>query len=562
MLRQLTIRDYVLVRHVSLEFEAGLTALTGETGAGKSMVFGALDVLLGERFPKDAVAPGAERAVIEGTFYLREPDLLRGVIAAEDEAEDRHELLLRREITNQGRTRSWLNDHPVPQETLLKLRDLLADFHGQREHQSLFKSARQLEYLDIFADTLAQATKVRGLYETRVALKRELAQAQAALEAHRKDRALLEYQLEEIERLGLKAGEDDAIDVRLRKLESAEKLAFEAARLLALLTENDPSLVTLAGLARNAAAGIAKVDPDLAEVTSELAEINSRLKDLATQVQDYQDGLSFDEIELERLRERRTVLWDLRRKHGMSIEQVLDRAGELKTLLAQGETLERRVAELQAELDRSGDAVVNAAEELSQRRHVAAADFSARVLETLKPLGLPAPQFEAALQTLPAPLDPERLSADGADRIEFLFSANPGKKPVPIREVASGGESSRVTLAIKSALSEKAEYPMMVYDEIDLGISGRVADQVGRALVRLARRHQVLCITHLPQIASRADHHLAVNKTTRGQSAETTARFLSEADRVQAIASLIAGEKVTDQSLATASELLRQSGKL
>ncbi|HEY3295883.1 MAG TPA: DNA repair protein RecN [bacterium] len=561
MLRQLVIRDYLLVRRATLDFSDGLTVLTGETGAGKSMVLGALDVLLGERVPKDAVAAGAERAVIEGTFVLERPELLSGVISKDDYDLD-GELLLRREIPRQGRVRSWLNDHPLPQDALARLRDALCDFHGQREHQSLFKPALQLEFLDDFGDNKAHVQNMARLFALRSQQKRELVAAQAALSAHRKDRALLEYQLEEIERLGLKAGEEEQVEARLAKLEGAEKLSAEASRLLGILSESEPSVVGLAGMAKMVAAGIVKTDRDLAQVADELSEITSRLKDIAGDVRHYLDTLNFDDAELTRLRERRSVLWELRRKHGMNLEQILARAGELKTLLEEGETLEQQCDDLGAALKKLDTELVASAQELSRRRHAAAGEFAQRVVTALRPLGFPEPQFLVPVQTLPEPFDPEQIGSSGADKVEYQFSANPGSKPSPIGAVASGGESSRVTLAIKTVLSEKAEYPMMVYDEIDLGISGRVADQVGKALAHLSRRHQVLVITHLPQIASRADQHLAIRKSSHGDTTETTARFLSDDERIQAIAALIAGAKITDQSLASASELLRQSGKL
>jgi len=329
-----------------------------------------------------------------------------------------------------------------------------------------------------------------------------------------------------------------------------------------VLSESEPSAAGMAGMAKTIAAGILKVDRDLAQVADELSEISARLKDLAGDVRHYLDTLSFDEAELTRLRERRSVLWELRRKHGMTLEQILARAGELKTLLEQGESLVQTCEHLEAALKKTDSELIAAARELSKRRHTAAGDFAEKVVAALKPLGFPDPQFVVPVQTLAEPLDPEQLTSSGADKVEYQFSANPGSKPQPIGAVASGGESSRVTLAIKAVLSEKAEYPMMVYDEIDLGISGRVADQVGKALAHLARRHQVLVITHLPQIASRADQHLAIRKTSRDEKTETTARFLTDDERIQAIAALIAGSKVTDQSLASASELLRQSGKL
>jgi DNA repair protein RecN (Recombination protein N) len=558
MLQRLVIRDYLLVRRVELDFQSGLSVLTGETGAGKSMILGALDVLLGEKPPRDAVAVGAERAVIEGEFRVPRTAVLTEIVAAEDL--DGEELRLRREITPQGRTRLWLNDRPLPQDALLRLRELLADFHGQREQQALFKPSRQLEYLDAFAGAGVAAQAVAELYARRASRKRELERLRAVLTAHHKDRALLEYQLQEIERLDLKTGEEQEIEARLVKLESAEKLTTDASQLLALLSEADSSLVSLGGKARQTAAAIALIDRDLSEVAAELGDIASRLKDLAEQVRHYLDGLNFEEAELARLRERRGLLWEMKRKHGLTVEQILERAGELKRFLAEGQALKDSCRALEESLAGTDRELTESACRLSRLRHSAAREFSDSVIETMKPLGFSHPHFEVRVETLAEPLDAEKITADGADRVNFLFCANPGGRLAPLREIASGGESSRVTLAVRSVLSDKAEYPLMVYDEMDLGISGRVADQVGKALHRLARRHQVIVVTHLPQIASRADHHLAVYKSTRDGAAETTAKFISGDERVQAVAALIAGAKVTEKSLASASELLRQKG--
>lgn len=551
MLRQLLIRDYLLVRHVELEFAPGLTVLTGETGAGKSMILGALDVLLGARVPKDAVGEGAAQAVIEGKFTLQK----RGRLPEEFRGEG--ELVIRREIAQSGRSRSWLGDEPVALDQVQRLRGALCDFHGQREQQSLFDPHRQLEYLDAFAGCADLTSAVSDLFARRVAMKRELAEAAAELESFRRDRALLAYQLEEIERLGLKAGEEEALDARLRKLESVEKLSEESAKLLDALSESEPSLVSQIGVAKQLAAVLAKTDAEVKATAEELADLASRIKDVAAEVRHYHDGLALDEAELLRLRERRSLLWELRRKHGLTVEQILARAEQMKERMAEGETREKSVGEMEKQLNALSSQLIELCRRLSERRREAARDFGERVLRALKPLGFAAPEFRLDVQSLSEPWDADRLTAEGADRVDFLFSANPGKAAQPIHHVASGGESSRVTLAIKSVLSEKADYPVMIYDEIDIGISGRVADQVGKALAELARRHQLLVITHLPQIASRADRHVLIEKTIRGKSSETTTRYLEGDERVRGVAALIAGAKITASSLASASELLK-----
>jgi DNA repair protein RecN (Recombination protein N) len=561
MLARLVIQNYLLVRQLELDFAHGLTALTGETGAGKSMIVGALDVLLGERFPKDAVLKGAERAVIEGYFVPDHPSAIYHLVG-DDDIEQSAEVLVRREISQSGRTRSMINDRPVTLDILQQARNMLADFHGQREHQSLFRAATQLEYLDSFAECRPLAAGARKLFERRSVQRRELERKTAELSAFRKDRALLEYQLDEIQKLGLKPNEEESIEARLSKLESAEKIAVEAARLLDLLAETEPSAITLAGRARFAASAIAKMDRDFTPMVNELSDLESRIKDLGFQIRQYADSLEFDPAELEDLRERRGLIWKLKRKHGLTIEEILKRADDLKTMVERGDVMEQELEQLRRQLAQLDVEFVHSAEELSVRRREAAMMFGQAVVAAMKPLGFAAPQFVVQVSSQPAPIDAAQLTADGADKVQFLFSANPGTNLAPIAAVASGGESSRVTLAIKSVLAKKISYPMMVYDEIDLGISGRVADHVGSALAGLAKNHQVLVITHLPQIASRADQHLLVTKSIDGDVTHTTAKFLSPAERVKAIAALIAGVHVTDKALASASELLRQSGKI
>jgi DNA repair protein RecN (Recombination protein N) len=561
MLTRLVIRDYLLVRRLELDFHPGLTVLTGETGAGKSMIAGALDVLLGERFPKDAFVDDAEKSVIEGYFL---PTDARPIyeLAGDSDVEQTSEILLRREISRHGRTRSMLNDRPIPQDLLTKLRGMLADFHGQREHQSLFDAGTQLEYLDVFASSLALAVEVRELYEQWSAHERELERAEAKLNEYQKHRALLLYQLEEISRLGLKSGEEETIEARLNKLESAEKIAVEAARLGDLLADADSSMTSLSGKARFAAVAISRIDPEFSTLASEFSNLESQIKELSLLVRNYQDSLQFDPAELETLRERRGAIWKLKRKHGLTVEEILKRAEDLKILVDRGEELERDVDKFREQEEATRKLLAEKAVQLSKRRRTAAAEFSLAVVAAMKPLGFAAPRFEAGIESLPEPYEAAQLTENGGDRVQFMFSANPGTKLAPLAAVASGGESSRVTLAIKSVLASRIAYPMMIYDEIDLGISGKVADRVGTALSGLAQHHQVLVITHLPQIASCADHHLLVTKQTERGKTYTSVRYLNPEERVEAVASLIAGVNITDKALASASELLRQSGKI
>ncbi len=558
MLRSLYIRNYLLVRELRLEFASGLTAITGETGAGKSMIIGALDVSLGARFPKDSIGPHGDRAVIEVTF-ARPKSILASAVESDDLELD--EWIIRREIAAQGRTRSFFNDRPVSSDTILMLRGILADFHGQREHQSLFDLGRQLQFLDAFAGVSDHTRELSEMYHQRSTLMKEATSGSKALAAQVKERALLTYQLEEIERLGLKSGEEEEIELRLAKLEGAEKLAAESARLLEVTGEGETSIVQLCGQAKHIALGIAKIDREFELTAQTFADLASQAKDLAYTIRQYADALSTDEGELEKLRERRSVLWNLKRKHGLSVDEILARSGEIKQLLVDIERLEQSQAEIDVKLKALNGELLKSAKTLSMARHKAASQMATLVTKRLEPLGFPAPQFDLNLTTHENP-GADDVGENGIDELGFLFAANPGTKLQPIANVASGGESSRVTLAIKSVLAQTMAFPLLVYDEVDIGISGKVADQVGAAIAKLAESHQILAVTHLPQIAARAEFQLMVSKESSQNGSVTSAHFLNRKERVEAIASLISGMDVTEKARATANELLRMSGKL
>ncbi len=559
MLRSLEIRNYLLVRELKLEFSPGLTVITGETGAGKSMIAGALDVVLGTKFPRDCVASYGERAVIEAVL-LKPTGALPESLEINDASNN--EWIVRREVSRQGRTRSFVNDAPVSADALLQLRSRWADFHGQREHQFLFDPNRQLEFLDIFAGSVDEAAAVSDLYAKRQQVSRELRDLQAKLSAQLKERALLSYQLEEIEKLGLKSGEEAEIEGRMRKLESAERLAADAAKLLEITSDGDAALLVLSGQARNLAQGIAKIDPQFEDLARAFGEVDVQIKDLAHSLQHYASSIVMDEAELGRLRDRRGTLWTLKRKHGLSVEQILERAGEIKSIIQQIEKFERDQERLDADARNIGVELVKLARALSEKRKLSSRRLTKEIMTRLPPLGFADPRFEIQLQSPEDDTSANSVGERGFDRIQFLFAPNPGSKLQSISEVASGGESSRVTLAIKSALAHRTLHPLLVYDEVDIGISGKVADQVGIAIESLAKRHQVLVVTHLAQIAARADHHLLVSKDIHRNETVTSARFLAQRERVEAIASLIAGLNVTEKARASASELLRASGKL
>lgn len=558
MLTRLQIRNFLLVEEVDLAFESGFTAITGETGAGKSMILGALRVLFGDTLGEQMIRDGAERVVIEAEFNLARSAEVHDLLGDEYSDAPTQFLTVRRELSRGGRSRGFLQDRPATIDLLRNVGERVMDFHGQRDSLSLFKPGRQLELLDAFAGTSDLREQVTASHRIRADLLRQREELLLDVQNRRKEQALLAYQLEEIERLGLREGEDDDIAAKLKKLEQSEKLITLAAQIAGLLEQNDSCAVSLVGQARQLSEEIRKFDQEFAPIATELAELAGRLRDISGQVSHYAEHFEVDPEELETLRRRAAMLSELRRKHGVDLAQILVQAKHMKETLAELAALEQRLAGLDKELVSANQDLASLAAKLSQKRHKSADSFASQIATALKPLGFAKPSFEAKLET--ANLNsPESIGRSGADQVQFLFSASVGQTLAPLTEVASGGESSRVTLAIKSVVAERMHYPLLVYDEIDLGISGRVAAAVASLLSELGRAQQLIVVTHLPQIAARAEHHLQVSKATQKNRTLTSAVMLKPEQRAKAVAELLAGAEVSGSALAAADELLNSS---
>ncbi len=558
MLTRLQIRNFLLVEEVDLAFQSGFTAITGETGAGKSMILGALQVLFGESLSEQMIREGAERVVIEAEFKLALRDSIQEILGEEYSDSPIQFLTVRRELNRGSRSRGFLQDRPATIELLRGVGERVMDFHGQRDSLSLFRQSRQLEFLDAFAGTTDLREQVNASHRKRADILKQREELLIEVQNRRKEQALLAYQLEEIERLGLREGEDDDIAAKLRKLEQSEKLITLAGQIAGLLEQNDSCAVSLVGQARQLSDEIRKFDQEFAPIASELAELAGRLRDISGQVSHYAEHVEVDPQELEMLRHRAATLSELRRKHGVDLAQILVQARHMKEMLAELAASEQKLSGLDKELASANQGLASLAAKLSQKRHKSADSFASQIATALKPLGFSKPSFEAKLETADIN-SPESIGRSGADQIQFLFSASAGQTLAPLTEVASGGESSRVTLAIKSVVAERMHYPLLVYDEIDLGISGRVAAAVASLLSDLGRAQQLIVVTHLPQIAARAEHHLHVSKETLKNRTLTSAVMLKPEQRAKAVAELLAGAEVSGSALAAADELLNSS---
>lgn len=554
MLCELRIRNFALIDQLSVRLGPGLNVLTGETGAGKSIVVGALSLLLGERASADVVRAGAERASIEGVFDVAGHDALRRRldelgIEVEDDL-----LILKREVAVEGRNRAWINGSPATAALLGELGRLLVDLHGQHEHQTLLRRDEQRAILDAYGGHAELAAAVEAAWRAH----REVRAQIETLETRRREVAqradFLRYQAEEIEAAQLRPGEEEELEETARRLAHAEELTALAGGLAEAIGGEDDALVTRLGALRRSLDQLLRIDPAQAPLEELYDTAYYALEELGTRLADYAAAVEHDPERLERVRQRQDLIFRLCSKYGATIADVLAVGEAARAELELLEGAEWDLAQLQRREAATRDELRRRAEELSARRAAAARTLAAEVEAVLPELGMPAGRFEVALLPLPEP------GAAGAEEIEFRVALNKGFDPRPLASVASGGELSRVMLALKTLLARLDAVPTLVFDEVDAGIGGRVALQVGEKMRGVAASHQVFAITHLPQIAARAHTHLFVQKREEAGRTLTEVRPLEAEARVREIARMLGGDPESRVSLAHARELLERGG--
>ncbi|MFO7676017.1 MAG: DNA repair protein RecN [bacterium] len=553
MLAELRVRNYALIDDLAVELGPGLTVLTGETGAGKSIIVGALSLALGERHDATMIRTGATDCTVEARF-VGVAGLAGACLEAGIELES-DELIIRRRAGVDGRSSAWLNDTPVTAGALRRLGDRLVDLHGQHQHQLLLDPAAQLDILDAHARLDAARARYRTGHEALRAAEAELAALEAAVAERRRRRDLTEYQARELAEAAVVAGEADGLRREQELLASSERRHRLARELGELLSERDGAAVELASAIADRVAELAKLDPALADDIEPARTARVLLDELWRRVSRYQESVQFAPERADEVNARLFLLEKLERKYGVPADELPALAEKLTAELATAELDETRTAELAGEIESRRRELLAAAAALSKRRRAAGAELARRIGTEFAALGLAGARLEAGIAN-PAEPGPADLGPAGFDTVEFRFSANPGEELKPLRRVASGGELSRVMLALKSTLSRVAFVPVMVFDEIDAGIGGRVAEAVGRRLARLGRSQQVICITHLPQLARCADHHFLIAKTTSRGRTRTSLRRLEGEERVGELARMTAGATVTATALAHARELL------
>ncbi|WP_076791756.1 DNA repair protein RecN [Chlorobium sp. KB01] len=562
MLFSLYIKNFALIQELAVEFIPGLTIITGETGAGKSILMGALNIVLGERASSDLVRSGANKAVIEAVLKEAGSEKI-DTLLHDAEIEPAGELILRRELSSTGQSRCFINDTPCTAGLLKQIGELLIDLHGQHEHQLLLRADTHETLLDDFAGSLPEVTAYRT---TRTRLRNfqlEIARLNKEVSEIRDKKELLDFQLNELNMLGLKRGEEESAETEITLLENAETLFTLSTALSDLLYECEHSAYSVLSTAIHTLEKLADIDKQFAVHLEETRTAKSIVDELARFSRSYSAAIDFNPSRLEELRERQLQLQRISKKYGRTLPELIELRDELDSRIALENNLEEEISRIESEIAQQKERLSADAERLSLKRQKEACRLESIIQGELADLGIPNATFIVSMvheeqENGEIALEGKTYAAlpNGYDRIEFLISTNPGEKPRPLVKVASGGEISRIMLALKSALAASADLPILVFDEIDTGISGRIADAVGKSLKTLSRLHQIIAITHLPQIAAMADLHLSVEKSVLGERTVTEVTVLDRESRLQAIAALISGNRISASSLTLAAELV------
>ncbi|MET0153306.1 MAG: DNA repair protein RecN [Candidatus Binatia bacterium] len=549
MLRELQIRNFALIDELELGFESGLNVITGETGAGKTILMAALELALGGKASTEVIRTGEEEATIEAVFEVAGEAARERLAAAGFEGAG-HELLVRRALARSGRNRIHLNGTLATLSVLESIGDSLIRVYGQHEHHTLRQSETHLGLLDAFADHGALLRTMRDFFAAHHDLTERVRRVLAGKETARARAEMLRFQLKEIVAAALTPGEEEELRQERQVLGAAEKLA-EAARFgeHALYAGESAAASTVRKLSARLVE-LVDTDPRLGEIAKLVDEAYTLVEEAGWRLREYAEKLVFDPDRLEEVDDRLVEIGKLKRKYGDSIDAVLAFHDDAARELADLDLGEEGLAALEAEAAEAEKAARATAAALSKSRRAAAKRLEGRVRGELGELGMKDARFEVRFA------DEAPLSAGGADAVEFFFSADAGEEPRALARVASGGELSRIMLALKSLALEDADAPTVIFDEVDAGIGGAVAEVVGRKLATLARRRQVLCITHLPQIAAFADHHFAVEKATERGRTRSTARQLGAEDRKEEIARMLGGVRVTAEAKKHAEQLL------
>ncbi len=565
MLKSLQVKDYALIEQVNVEFGSGLNIITGETGAGKSILIDAMSLLLGERASSEVVRKGAFKSIIEGIFNVETNKKVKRILDG-NEIDFFPELIMRREISVKGTNRCFVNDTPVPLTLVKEIGNLLVDLHGQHEHQSLLRTDTHIDFLDDFGTPEELLRNYENYYQNLSTLKKELNSLKEKESILRERKDLYSFQINEIDSVSPIVGEEEKLNEELNILENSERLMELTTSAYEALYESENSVNDYLGKIQNELAELSRIDKSFLEALGEIESAITLVNDISKFIRDYRSKIDLDSQNLEQIRERLGALTLLKKKYGGSIKSILEHREKIGSEFNLAENFSENIQVLENQIKELRVKCGVAAEALSKKRKDSAKKIQKEVKEALSYLGIPDSTFEVKINQVAAESFDDnfifvngkkfKYFSNGYDEVEFFISTNPGEDTKPLAKVASGGEVSRIMLALKTILAKNDKLPLLIFDEIDTGVSGRIAQKVGQALKALAAYHQIISITHLPQIAGLADHHYAVEKMLNEERAVSSIRKLKENERIKEVAKLMSGEKITEASLTGARELM------
>lgn len=563
MLKSLYIKNFALIEEARIEFERGLTVITGETGAGKSILIGALSMVLGERAASDLIRSGSDRAVIEAVFDPGMNHDLQRLFELND-LEYQVPLNIRREITLKGQNRCFVNDMMISTAALKQIGDMLVDLHGQHEHQSLLKQELHIEYLDAYASFETDLTAIKTVYDGIMNLLKQQRELIKNRDSFAELHELYTGQLKEIQQVNPATNEDESLLQEEKILMSSEKLHSLSESVYTALYETDSCVTAALDKIHKQLDELRNTDTRINEVWESFNTAKIQIDELTRWIGNYNRKVIFDPDRLEQIRVRLSQIQKLKKKYG-SMQAVIEKKTELEHKVRQSQDFEFELEQLTKALNNAKAKYLDMARHISDKRRTAGQDLDKRAVAKMKQLGMDHAVLKTNIDTVPdseswCEFDHKKIkaTAKGIDNVEFYLSANLGEAPRPLAKIASGGEISRIMLSLKSVLARADGISTLIFDEIDVGISGRIAQAVGKSLQELSRDHQLICITHLPQIAAMSDQHFSVIKIQSEGKTVTTIRRLNHEDKIREVAKLLGGEQISETALKNAEELIRQ----
>lgn len=565
MLLQLNITNFAIINELDLSLSEGFHTLSGETGAGKSIIINAINLIRGGRSSSDLIRTGCESSTVEALFSVPQNAVLTEIFSDLDIPFD-GEVLIRRSISREGRNKVFINGALATLQMLSRLAPLLISISGQHEHQLLLKPDNHLYLLDDFSGLDTERSRFQDLFRCYQSLNQKIKTQEKALQEHAQRRELAAFQAAEIEQANPSPGEDEALAEEKTRLQHAEALLTLASEGYHALYERDNSVIsdvsrTIRSLSRGA-----EMDPNLTPLRDALSEVEAKLEDIALSLRDFQQTVHLDPRQLEQVMERLEMLNRLKRKYGGTLEDLLKFRDELAARMQDMDESQDHLEDLKKERDALLSDMTNRAKELSKRRKAGALKFETAVKRELEQLQMKGTRFNVHFEPIPDnqengdTRESTGLDVNGLDKVEFMISPNVGEALRPLAKIASGGELSRIMLALKTILARTGSVETLIFDEVDAGISGSTAEVVGEKLASLAAYHQILCITHLPQIASKGHTHFLATKHVTDGRTETAIRVLDNHARVKEIARLLGGREITPQGMALAEEMLASDG--